>query len=47
VAALAGLVAYQTIQVRRHPLQPLPAPINRRTGEPQRPDGQLVTLPQS
>jgi uncharacterized membrane-anchored protein len=47
VAALAGLVAYQTIQVRRHPLQPLPAPINRHTGEPQRPNGQLVTLPQS
>jgi hypothetical protein len=25
----------------------MPAPINRRTGEPQRPNGQLITLPQS
>jgi uncharacterized membrane-anchored protein len=47
VAALVGLVAYQTVQVRHHPLLPLPAPVKRRTGEPQRPNGQLITLPQS
>jgi len=47
VAALIGLVAYQTVQVHRNPLLPLPAPINRRTGEPQRPNGQLITLPQT
>jgi uncharacterized membrane-anchored protein len=47
VAALIALVAYQTVHVHRHPLLPLPAPVNRRTGEPQRPNGQLVTLPQS
>jgi len=47
VAALIGLVGYQTVQVHRNPLLPLPAPINRRTGEPQRPNGQLITLPQS
>jgi uncharacterized membrane-anchored protein len=46
VAALVILVGYQTVQVRRHPLLPLPAPVNRRTGEPQRPNGELVTLPQ-
>ena len=47
VAALIGLVGYQMFQVHRNPLLPLPAPINRRTGEPQRPNGQLITLPQS
>jgi uncharacterized membrane-anchored protein len=39
VGALVVLVAYQTVQIHRHPLQPLPAPVNRRTGEPQRPNG--------
>jgi uncharacterized membrane-anchored protein len=42
-AALLGLLvvlaAYQTWQLRRHPLAPLPAPTNRRTGQPQRPNG--------
>jgi uncharacterized membrane-anchored protein len=47
VAALIGLVAHQTVQVHRNRLLPLPGPINRRTGEPQRPNGQLITLPQS
>ena len=47
VAALIGLVAYQTVHVRRNPLPPLPAPVNRRTGERQRPNGQLITLPRS
>jgi uncharacterized membrane-anchored protein len=42
VAALLGLIAYQTIHLRRHPLDPVPAPVHRRTGEPQRPNGQLV-----
>jgi uncharacterized membrane-anchored protein len=41
VAALIGLIAYQTIHNRRHPLDP-PAPVHPRTGEPQRPNGQLV-----
>ncbi|WP_408633439.1 COG4705 family protein [Mycolicibacterium arenosum] len=42
LAALIGLIAYQTVQVRRHPLQPLPAPTHRRTGAPQRPNGEVV-----
>jgi uncharacterized membrane-anchored protein len=42
VAALVGLIAYQTIHIRRHPLDPVPAPVHRRTGEPQRPNGRLV-----
>jgi uncharacterized membrane-anchored protein len=45
VAALIALVAYQTVQVHRNPLRPLPAPVNRRTGAPQRPNGGLITLP--
>jgi uncharacterized membrane-anchored protein len=44
LAVLAGLVAYQAVDIRRHPLRPLPAPVNRRTGEPQRPNGELVTV---
>jgi uncharacterized membrane-anchored protein len=39
---LVALVIYQTIQVRRHPLDPLPYPVNRRTGEPQQPNGAVV-----
>jgi uncharacterized membrane-anchored protein len=42
---LVALVIYQSIQVRRHPLEPLPYPINRRTGEPQEPNGAVVTSP--
>jgi uncharacterized membrane-anchored protein len=42
---LVALVIYQTIQVRRHPLEPLPYPVNRRTGEPQEPNGAVVTSP--
>jgi uncharacterized membrane-anchored protein len=42
LALLVALVVYQTIQVRRHPLQPLPYPVNRRTGERQQPNGALV-----
>jgi uncharacterized membrane-anchored protein len=47
VGALVVLVGCQAIGIRRHPLQPLPAPVNRRTGEPQRPNGELVTLPRT
>jgi len=39
---LVALVVYQTIQVRRHPLEPLPYPVSRRTGEPQQPNGAVV-----
>lgn len=42
VAALIGLIAYETIHIRRHPLDPVPAPVHRRTGVPQRPNGQLL-----
>ena len=38
LGVLAALVAYQTQQVRRHPMEPLPAPYDRRTGLPQRPN---------
>jgi uncharacterized membrane-anchored protein len=44
LAALVGLVAYQAVDVHRHPLRPLPAPVHRRTGELQRPNGELVTV---
>jgi uncharacterized membrane-anchored protein len=33
------LVGFQTWHVRRHPPAPLPAPVDRRTGRPQRPNG--------
>lgn len=42
LAVLITLIAYQAVHVRRHPLNPLPAPVHRRTGEPQRPNGALV-----
>lgn len=42
LALLAGFVAYQTAQLRSNPLEPLPAPRNRRTGQPERPNGALV-----
>lgn len=42
LTVLIGLIAYQAVHVRRHPLNPLPAPVHRRTGEPQRPNGALV-----
>lgn len=44
LAALIALVAYQSVQVRRHPLPPLPAPRHRRTGAPQRPNGAVVLV---
>jgi hypothetical protein len=45
VALLAGLIIYQTIQVRRHPLEPLPYPVSRLTGQPQRPNGAVIAQP--
>jgi uncharacterized membrane-anchored protein len=41
-AVLVVLVVYQAIEVRRHPLAPLPYPVDRRTGEPQQPNGAVV-----
>ncbi|MFJ7244375.1 hypothetical protein ACIQWA_06960 [Kitasatospora sp. NPDC098652] len=43
LGSLAAMVAYQTWQIRRHPPAPLPAPYDRRTGLPQRPNARLVT----
>lgn len=42
VAILIALITYQAIHIRRHPLEPVPAPTHRRTGAPQRPNGELV-----
>jgi uncharacterized membrane-anchored protein len=46
-AALLGLlvvlVAYQAHRVHRQPLEPLRYPIDRRTGEPQTPNGAVIT----
>ena len=39
---LAVLVVYQMWQLRNHPLGLLPAPLHRRTGQRQRPNGELV-----
>lgn len=44
LALLAGFTAYQSVLLRRHPLDPLPAPRNRQTGEPERPNGALVAV---
>ena len=41
---IAGLVGYQTLDIRRHPLEPLPLPMNRQTGQPQRPNGEVITV---
>lgn len=43
LTVLAALIVYEIAHVRRHPLTPLPAPVHRRTGEPQRPNGELLT----
>jgi uncharacterized membrane-anchored protein len=39
---LVALVVYQAGQIRRDPLDPLPYPRNRLTGEPQQPNGAVV-----
>lgn len=44
LALLVGLIVYQTVHVRRHPLTVLPLPVHRRTGTPQTPNGDLVTV---
>jgi uncharacterized membrane-anchored protein len=44
IAGLVALVAYQMVEIRRHPLAPLPLPVNRHTGQPQRPNGKIVTV---
>jgi hypothetical protein len=41
-ALLIGLIIYQTIQLRRYPLDPLPLPVSRLTGQPQRPNGAVI-----
>ncbi|MDT7699207.1 MAG: hypothetical protein QOJ30_1532 [Pseudonocardiales bacterium] len=41
-ALLIGFTVYQIVQVRRHPLAPLPYPISRLTGQPQQPNGAVV-----
>jgi uncharacterized membrane-anchored protein len=42
LAALIALVIYQGFHNQRHPLDPLPRPVNRRTGKLQKPNGELV-----
>jgi uncharacterized membrane-anchored protein len=42
LALLIGLIIYQTVQVRRHPLELLTFPLSRLTGHPQRPNGQII-----
>jgi uncharacterized membrane-anchored protein len=44
IAGLVVLVGYQALDTRSHPLEPLPMPINRRTGQPQRPNGEVTTV---
>jgi hypothetical protein len=42
LALLIGLIIYETIQIRRHPLELLPFPVSRLTGQPQRPNGHVI-----
>jgi uncharacterized membrane-anchored protein len=44
IAGMVVLVGYQILEVRRHPLEPLPLPMNRHTGQPLRPNGEVVTV---
>jgi uncharacterized membrane-anchored protein len=41
-ALLIVFTVYQIVQIRRHPLQPLPYPVSRLTGEPQHPNGAVI-----
>lgn len=43
LSVLIALIIYQTIHLRRHPLEPVSAPVNRRTGEPEQPNGAVIT----
>jgi uncharacterized membrane-anchored protein len=50
-AALLGililLVLYQIMHLRRHPFEPVPAPVNRRTGAPEQLNGRgIASVPQ-
>lgn len=42
LVTMIALIIYQSVQIRRHALDPVPMPVNRRTGEPQKPNGRLV-----
>lgn len=44
---LVALIAYETRRVMRNPPAVLPAPVDRRTGARQRPNGRLVVHPES
>lgn len=44
LSALIVLIAVQTHRLRRHPLDPLPFPVHRRTGAPQQPNGAVVRV---
>jgi uncharacterized membrane-anchored protein len=44
LALLAVFTAIQIVTLRRCPLAPLPVPVNRLTGEPERPNGGLVSV---
>lgn len=46
-ALLVVLVIYQSCHIHRHPLEPLPSPVNRRSGAPQRPNGAVLADPRS
>jgi uncharacterized membrane-anchored protein len=43
LAVLIALIVYQSIHNRRRPLDPVPVPLHRRTGQPQKPNGELIT----
>jgi uncharacterized membrane-anchored protein len=45
LALLLIMIAYQAYDIRRHPLAPLPYPVNQRTGQPQTPNGAVVARP--
>jgi uncharacterized membrane-anchored protein len=44
LAMLGGLTIFQIVRLRRQPLEPVPEPLNRRTGEPETPNGAIVSL---
>ena len=44
IAGLVVLVGYQSLDISRHPLEALPLPMNRQTGQPQRPNGEVITV---
>ena len=44
IAGLVVLVGYQSLDISRHPLEALPLPMNRHTGQPQQPNGEVITV---